>query len=63
MRPRRAGSALLLCGTPTHDLVVVRLGHDAGEDSGNYALKEALELLMQAVPQVREPRELPATSK
>lgn len=39
---------------PTHDLVVVRLGHDKGEVSGISALKNAIDLLMQAVPKVRE---------
>jgi CubicO group peptidase (beta-lactamase class C family) len=40
---------------PTHDLVVVRMGHYAGAARGTDALKRALVLLMQAVPQVREP--------
>ena len=38
---------------PTHDLVVVRLGHDGGERVGTQALFKALELLMQATPQSR----------
>ncbi len=39
---------------PTHDLVVVRLGHYKGQEHGDRALKRALSLLMEAVPQVRE---------
>jgi len=35
---------------PTHDLVVVRLGHYRGEASGDRAFNKALALLMQAVP-------------
>ena len=38
---------------PTHDLVVVRLGHYKGAPEGDQALRRALALLMQAVPQVR----------
>jgi CubicO group peptidase (beta-lactamase class C family) len=38
---------------PTHDLVVVRLGHYKGAEAGNRALQNALKLLMKAVPQVR----------
>jgi CubicO group peptidase (beta-lactamase class C family) len=41
---------------PTHDLVVVRLGHDRGESAGTQNLRRALELLMAAVPQVRDVR-------
>jgi hypothetical protein len=40
---------------PTHDLVVVRLGHYKGSEAGDQALERALDLLMRAVPQVREP--------
>jgi CubicO group peptidase (beta-lactamase class C family) len=40
---------------PTHDLVVVRLGHAKGDDEGYPAFARALALLMEAVPQVREP--------
>ena len=40
---------------PTHDLVVVRLGHYKGEEAGARALWNALRLLVQAVPQTREP--------
>ena len=35
---------------PSHDLVVVRLGHFRGNDAGIIGLKNALALLMQAVP-------------
>ncbi|MEO8627715.1 MAG: serine hydrolase [Betaproteobacteria bacterium] len=38
---------------PTHDLVVVRLGHYKGAEAGERALRRALQLLMEAVPQVR----------
>lgn len=48
---------------PTHDLVVVRLGHDKGEQAGVSALKNAIELLMQAVPKVREEWTPPKTSE
>ena len=34
----------------SHDLVVVRLGHDKGQDEGVASFKRALALLMQAVP-------------
>ncbi len=34
---------------PSHDLVVVRLGHYKGEKSGDESLKKALALLMEAV--------------
>lgn len=36
---------------PSHELVVVRLGHYAGEEAGAQALNRALELLMEAVPE------------
>jgi CubicO group peptidase (beta-lactamase class C family) len=36
---------------PSHDLVVVRLGHYKGSSEGNKAFDRALALLMQAVPQ------------
>jgi CubicO group peptidase (beta-lactamase class C family) len=39
---------------PTHDLVVVRLGHYAGDALGIAALARALELLIAAVPQTRQ---------
>jgi CubicO group peptidase (beta-lactamase class C family) len=35
---------------PSHDLVVVRLGHYRGSAPGERALKQALALLMEAVP-------------
>jgi CubicO group peptidase (beta-lactamase class C family) len=35
---------------PSHDLVVVRLGHYRGEATGTVAFRNALTLLMQAVP-------------
>ena len=38
---------------PTHDLVVVRLGHYKGAPDGDKALRRALALLMEAIPQVR----------
>ena len=44
---------------PTHDLVVVRLGHYKGQEAGERALRRALDLLMQAVPQVRAPWQPP----
>jgi CubicO group peptidase (beta-lactamase class C family) len=44
---------------PTHDLVVVKLGHYRGQQAGDSALANALMLLMQAVPQVREPWQPP----
>ena len=40
---------------PTHDLVVVRLGHYKGAAAGEAALARALSLLVAAVPQAREP--------
>jgi hypothetical protein len=39
---------------PSHDLVVVRLGHYKGADPGDEGLKNALSLLMEAVPESRE---------
>jgi CubicO group peptidase (beta-lactamase class C family) len=36
---------------PSHDLVVVRLGHYKGQADGDKALRRALALLMEAVPQ------------
>ena len=35
---------------PSHDLVVVRLGHYKGEVAGGAAFRNALTLLMTAVP-------------
>jgi CubicO group peptidase (beta-lactamase class C family) len=39
---------------PTHDLVVVRMGHWRGEEAGTAAANRALKLLLEAVPQARE---------
>ena len=36
---------------PSHDMVVVRLGHYSGSGPGGRALSRALELLMEAVPE------------
>jgi hypothetical protein len=36
---------------PTHDLVVVRMGHHRGDRAGMNALKAALAELMLAAPQ------------
>ena len=44
---------------PTHDLVVVRLGHYKGQAVGEQALKRSLSLLMEAVPQVRPAWQVP----
>jgi CubicO group peptidase (beta-lactamase class C family) len=44
---------------PTHDLAVVRLGHYKGQAEGDRALRTALGLLIEAVPQVREPVPMP----
>ena len=38
---------------PSHDLVVVRLGHYKGASQGNSGFKNALALLMEAVPESR----------
>lgn len=38
---------------PSHDLVVVRIGHSKGEPSATSSLGRALALLMQGVPRVR----------
>ena len=35
---------------PSHDLVVVRLGHYKGESTGAVAFRKALKLLLEAVP-------------
>ena len=35
---------------PSHDLVVVRLGHYRGNEPGDKDLHEALRHLMQAIP-------------
>ena len=47
---------------PTHDLVVVRLGHYKGGEAGQQALGRALAVLMKAVPQLRAPWQPPADS-
>jgi CubicO group peptidase (beta-lactamase class C family) len=47
---------------PTHDLVVVRLGHYKGASEGTDALKRSLALLIQAVPQVRAAWQPPSAS-
>jgi hypothetical protein len=36
---------------PSHDLVVVRLGHYRGAAAGALGFRKALALLMEAVPQ------------
>jgi CubicO group peptidase (beta-lactamase class C family) len=40
---------------PSHDLVVVRLGHFKGEEAGTKHLHEALPLLLEAVPAHKNP--------
>jgi CubicO group peptidase (beta-lactamase class C family) len=35
---------------PSHDLVVVRLGHYRGEDAGEQALNQALKKLLEVIP-------------
>jgi hypothetical protein len=35
---------------PSHDLVVVRMGHSKGEEHGIASFRKALALLMEAVP-------------
>jgi CubicO group peptidase (beta-lactamase class C family) len=44
---------------PTHDLVVVRLGHYKGQYAGEQALWTALGLLRDSVPQVHRPWQPP----
>jgi hypothetical protein len=48
---------------PTHDLVVVRLGHYKGAEAGEKSLRRALELLMEALPQVRDPWQPPTSGR
>jgi CubicO group peptidase (beta-lactamase class C family) len=48
---------------PTHDLVVVRMGHYLGHEAGGHNLWKALQLLTDAVPQAREPWAVPASAK
>ena len=38
---------------PSHDLVVVRLGHYKGEEAGDKSFKKSLAILMEAVPRRR----------
>ena len=38
---------------PSHDLVVVRIGHYKGEAFAGVCFQRALALLMEAVPRVR----------
>jgi CubicO group peptidase (beta-lactamase class C family) len=45
---------------PTHDLVVVRLGHYKGSGATHRPLHRSLALLMEAVPQRRAPWQPPA---
>jgi CubicO group peptidase (beta-lactamase class C family) len=45
---------------PTHDLVVVRLGHYKGEEPSAKALARALQALLAAVPQARPAWSVPA---
>ena len=42
------GQAVLI--VPTHDLAIVRLGHYRGAGPGGRALREAVRLLVEAVP-------------
>jgi len=44
---------------PTHDLVVVRMGHYKGAAEGGKALNRALSLLMDAIPQAHPPWQAP----
>ena len=48
---------------PSHDLVVVRLGHYKGESAGSSALRRALAWLIEAVPRSRNPWVPPANRK
>jgi hypothetical protein len=41
---------------PSHDLVVVRLGHYRGDAAGTAGFKKALALLMEAVPKAQMTR-------
>jgi hypothetical protein len=38
---------------PSHDLVVVRLGHYEGEADGDASFRRALALLVEAIPGAR----------
>jgi CubicO group peptidase (beta-lactamase class C family) len=48
---------------PTHDLVVVRMGHYKGEVPGEKALAQALRLLMEVIPQARDAWRPPPSSR
>lgn len=48
---------------PTHELVVVRLGHYKGQGRAEQALAAALERLLQAVPQVQPPWQPPGGAR
>jgi CubicO group peptidase (beta-lactamase class C family) len=48
---------------PTHDLVVVRLGHYKGEEQASQALARALEHLLRAVPKARAAWNVPAQTR
>jgi CubicO group peptidase (beta-lactamase class C family) len=48
---------------PTHEMVVVRLGHYKGAGPGGAALRRALSILMGAVPQSRSVWHLPAGTR
>jgi hypothetical protein len=37
---------------PTHQLAIVRLGHYKGADAGNEALRNAIKIILEAVPRV-----------
>jgi len=41
---------------PSHDLVVVRIGHYKGERAGTEAFRKALAILMNAVPAATDRR-------
>jgi CubicO group peptidase (beta-lactamase class C family) len=46
---------------PSHDLVVVRLGHSRGESYAAFGFSKALALLIEAVPKAQEPRAIDGT--
>jgi CubicO group peptidase (beta-lactamase class C family) len=48
---------------PTHDLVVVRMGHYKGAETGRESLNRALALLMETVPQSRDVWQPPLVTK
>ncbi len=39
---------------PSHDLVVVRMGHFKGQTEGSKALNKAFALLMKAIPETKK---------